>query len=80
MSIESALERLAQAMELHASNSAVAEIIRQRDAWQRQAEIYKRDLDYAEKRREELYKFGMRTSRKNAALRGVITRMKRKPR
>lgn len=74
MSLESAIERLAAATE---NNVAVREIIRQRDKWQ--------SAHDAEKRRAQMYEQWYdnkrdeteRLRRLIAALRGVITRMKR---
>jgi len=77
MSLEAAMERLAVAVERNTGNAAVAEIIRQRDAWQKRAESLERERNYHSNRRDELWKDGERMGRRIAALRGTITRMKR---
>ena len=76
-SLEDAINRLASAAERNYSGSAVAEIIRQRDEaiaqrdkWKRDAEYYMQDRNAASDRRRK-------AERKLAALRGVITRMKK---
>jgi hypothetical protein len=78
MSLESVVERLAYAVEQQGNNSAVAEIIRQRDSARAQVASLTSSRDYwiAEDRRRSGVQYKL--ERKNAALRGVITRMKAK--
>jgi hypothetical protein len=78
MSLESAVERLAYAVEDQAQNSAVAEIIRQRDAALKERDRWKSDAEYYQKGRDERYTQLEHERRVSAALRGVITRMRSK--
>jgi hypothetical protein len=75
VSLEDAVHRLANVISTQ-TNEAVAEIIRQRDAWQERAQELERTRDYLSKRRDELFDEGRAKDRKIIALRGVITRMK----
>lgn len=77
MAIEDAINRLAEAVLRNQQGAAVAEIIRQRDAWQKQAEQWKRDADFYLAGRSEHYKSAEHHRKVAASLRGVITRMKK---
>ena len=74
MSLEDAVNRLTEAVQMqnNRNDAAVAEIIRQRDAWKKQSERDSTGAKYYLKMKHE--------QRVNASLRGVITRMKRKER
>lgn len=78
MNLEQAILELAEAVKRNGSNAAVAELIRQRDSWQQdsannknRAEMYQRWYRESQTRNEKL-------SRVISALRGTVTRMKRK--
>lgn len=75
MSLEDAINRLAVATE---NNAAVREIIRQRDEALLKVESLARSLKWTENMKDSYYKSYQEQSRKNIAMRGVITRMKRK--
>lgn len=76
MSLEDAVHRLANVIGTQ-TNAAVAEIIRQRDVFQKRAEQLERDSEFYRKRRDDLYDQGQHKGRQIAALRGVIKRMKK---
>lgn len=77
MAIEDAINRLAAAVERNQQGAAVAEVIRQRDEWQKQAEQWKRDAEFYLTGRNEHYESAQHHRKVAAALRGVITRMKK---
>ena len=78
MALEDAIVRLARAVELQGEASAVAEIIRQRNAAQKEAGELRQSRDYYERRMSEEYEAGLRLNRQITALRAVVTRMKNK--
>lgn len=77
MSLEDALNRLASAAERNYSGSAVAEIIRQRDAAIKNQDYWKQQYDWEQNRRKSIAMDLEVCQRRNSALRGVITRMKK---
>ena len=77
MSLEDAVHRLANVIGTQ-TNEAVAEIIRQWDMWQKRAQELERSRDYYESRNNEKCEAGRAKDRQIAALRGVITHMKKK--
>ena len=82
MSLEDAVNRLTEAVQMqnNRNDAAVAEIIRQRDAWKKQSERDSTGAKYYLNGRNEYYNRMKHEQRVNASLRGVITRMKRKER
>jgi hypothetical protein len=78
MALEDAVARLASAIERSQSNAVVAEIIRQRDQWQKLAEERGRRGDMYQSWYHDKSVANQRLGRVIAALRGTITRMKRK--
>jgi hypothetical protein len=77
MSLEDQIGRLANAVAMQEQNSAVAEIIRQRDDANSRANVSAREAAYYCDRRDDVYKKLEAEKRRSAALRGVITRMKK---
>jgi hypothetical protein len=77
MSLEDAVFQLASAVSRNQQGAAVAEIIRQRDAWQAQSVRDARDAKFYEERRNEYWKELQHHICVNSSLRGVITRMKK---
>jgi hypothetical protein len=75
MSLEDAIYRLAQATE---NNAAVREIMRQRDEAIQQRDSWKRKHEYIDSDRTRYQQRVLKGDRRIAALRGTITRMKRK--
>lgn len=78
MSLENVLERVASALESNNGNSAVADIIRQRDEAQNSLARLKREMDWLKQELEESRQRSFKKSRRVSALQGVITRMKRR--
>lgn len=78
MAMEDAINRLACAVERNNESMAVAEIIRQRNAWQTAYEEAKRNHEYYERRFRDQQTECQRIARSNNSLRGVVTRMKKK--
>lgn len=76
MSLENEVARLANAVAMH-EDVAVREIIRQRDDALKQADKWKRDADFYMNNRDSYYKSLEAERRRNAALRGVITKMRK---
>jgi hypothetical protein len=77
MSLEDQVARLATAIGMH-DDIAVREIIKQRDAAIRESAQWEHDAKYYKERMSSNYAERCAVERKNAALRGVITRMKTK--
>lgn len=78
MSLESAIDNLSSVVARNASNSAVAEIIRQRDAWQAESEKQRARAETYERWHRERGVENARLGRVISSLRGVITRMKKR--
>ncbi len=78
MSIEDAINRLANAVSASTQNSAVAEIIRQRDAWQKEYEAMERSRDYYSDRMEKFWSELEHERRVSRGLRSALKRMKSK--
>lgn len=78
MALEDAIRELARAVATNEEGRAVAEIIRQRDTWQKESDRLRTDRDYWKMRKEEIEKDNLRMGRVISSLRGVITRMKKK--
>ena len=76
MSLEDALNRVANAIGMH-DDIAVKEIIRQRDDAQSKLSAMTRNRDDEWERRTVWYERCQKANRSVAALKGVITRMKR---
>ena len=77
MSLEDQVAQLANAIGMH-EDVAVREIIRQRDAAQREADSLKSRCERLVKYNDDADTRNWKQERRIAALRGVITRMKRK--
>lgn len=77
MSLEDQITRLTNVISMSQEGSAVAEIIRQRDAAQKWAKQCESDAEYYRQRSSEHYNKRIKVERQCAALRGVITRMKK---
>ena len=78
MSMEDAIHRLANAIGMAGEQSAVAEIIRQRDAALKDAAYQKSQKEMYDRWNDEKRQENARLGRVISALRGTITRMKRK--
>lgn len=78
MSLEDAIYKLAAATERDYSGSAVAEIIRQRDEALNNRSAAIRSMEWERERKQSLSAALDAERRRTIALRGVITRMKRK--
>lgn len=77
MSLEDAVQRLANAVGMH-DDTAVREIIKQRDDWQKSYNTMKNDRDYQKERADRHFNNLQTANHRIASLQGVITRMKRK--
>jgi len=77
MSLEDQVARLANAVAMH-DDVAVREIIRQRDEATKNAAYWRDRWGRADKWNDEQSKMRYQLERKNAALRGVITKMRKR--
>ena len=77
MSLEDQVARLANAIGMH-DDEAIKEIIRQRDDAYKQRDRWKRDADFYQKWSDENFAALQRDNRRVNALKGVITKMKKK--
>jgi hypothetical protein len=77
MSLEDQITRLTNVISMRQEGTAVAEIIRQRDAAQAWAKKCEADAKFYCTQRDNHYDSRQRAERQAAALRGVITRMKK---
>lgn len=78
MSLEDAILTLARSIPSQQEGTAVREIIRQRDDWQKRFEQERSSKETYERWYKDEYKDKELMGRRVRALRGVITRMKRK--
>lgn len=78
MSLEDQIARLTNVISMSQEGSAVAEIIRQREESKAWAVRCESDAKFYQEQRDRHYKSRIHAERQVAALRGVITRMKRK--
>jgi hypothetical protein len=78
MALEHSVERLARAVESQGEASAVAEIIRERDDYKQRLQCMTEYRNDTQARADRAEKENQRMGRRIFALRGVITRMKRK--
>lgn len=76
MAMEDAIERLARAVEYAANNSAVVEIIKQRDQAQAVSAQWKRDAGWYQEQRDKNFAALETERRRTRALRVVIRKLK----
>lgn len=77
MSLEEQITRLTNVISMSQEGTAVAEIIRQRDAAQQWAKKCESDANFYCEQRDRHFDKRIKLERQNSALRGVITRMKK---
>jgi hypothetical protein len=78
MALEDAVNRLASVIQSQGEASAVAELIRQRDAANKSLESVTENRNWYRVRNDEIWDEKRKLDRRITALKGVITRMKNK--